>query len=307
MPGSVGPVPTEPTPSQAGANAPAAGAVGKRDAAPAEAAAGPVTVGVDARGVVDALTVAGRIGPFFAVVLSRNGPGWVPLDDLVNDPRVLAERVEAARVVIARSAGQPPESVEPRVAASIVFLGIAARLISPPLATTALTGIVPRWASGRLWMRPVTGGPWPLAAEATTGDLVEDLDSAAGRAEAIDRLLATVVGDVIHPVLDAVGDQFRVSGKILAGNVASGLAGAVGLLAAARPDRAHLAYGLAEGLLGSGLLRHAGVFVRSTRASERRPTFVRRSCCLFYRVPGAGTCGDCVLTAPAEARAPRPT
>jgi len=22
---------------------------------------------------------------------------------------------------------------------------------------------------------------------------------------------------------------------------------------------------------------------------------MRRSCCLFYRLPGAGTCGDCVL------------
>ena len=23
--------------------------------------------------------------------------------------------------------------------------------------------------------------------------------------------------------------------------------------------------------------------------------FARRTCCLFYRVPGGGTCGDCVL------------
>jgi ferric iron reductase protein FhuF len=24
--------------------------------------------------------------------------------------------------------------------------------------------------------------------------------------------------------------------------------------------------------------------------------FVRRSCCLLYRLPGAGTCLDCILT-----------
>ena len=25
------------------------------------------------------------------------------------------------------------------------------------------------------------------------------------------------------------------------------------------------------------------------------PRFVRNTCCLYYRIPGAGLCGDCVL------------
>jgi hypothetical protein len=36
-------------------------------------------------------------------------------------------------------------------------------------------------------------------------------------------------------------------------------------------------------------------------AARPRRFLVRSSCCLFYRVPGSGTCGDCVLT-PERAR-----
>jgi len=43
-------------------------------------------------------------------------------------------------------------------------------------------------------------------------------------------------------------------------------------------------------------LRGTGEFVRSGPGGPRLQ-FVRHSCCLPYRVPGAGTCGDCVLTA----------
>jgi ferric iron reductase protein FhuF len=45
-----------------------------------------------------------------------------------------------------------------------------------------------------------------------------------------------------------------------------------------------------DALLGSGPLAGTG---------RRREdgSFVRRSCCLFYRLPGAGTCGDCILDA----------
>jgi ferric iron reductase protein FhuF len=58
--------------------------------------------------------------------------------------------------------------------------------------------------------------------------------------------------------------------------------------ATAGPEVAGRADALLEALLRSGPLAGTG---------RRRDdgTFVRRSCCLFYRVPGAGTCGDCVL------------
>ncbi|MGF7239015.1 MAG: (2Fe-2S)-binding protein, partial [Frankia sp.] len=280
---------------------------------------------IDGPRVARALAAAGDIGPFFAVTHSPKGPGWVPLGDLVSDAAVLVARVEAARAVIARSARQQPASVDPRIAASIVFLGIAARLVSPPLAAAVLTGVIPRWTLDGLSVQPVTGGPWPLAAEASPGYFVHDLRSPgpweaaglpegvdpweaatpwepAGLREAADLLTATVIADVVGPVLGAVEEQFRVSRKILTGNVASGIAGAIGLLAVARPERARLGYALAENLLVRGILRDSGVFSRPSTSPGRGPAFVRRSCCLFYRIPGAGTCGDCILTAPAASR-----
>ena len=45
---------------------------------------------------------------------------------------------------------------------------------------------------------------------------------------------------------------------------------------------------LATGMLARPPLRGVGEY-----GPDRR--FRRRSCCLLYRVPGAGLCGDCIL------------
>jgi hypothetical protein len=42
-----------------------------------------------------------------------------------------------------------------------------------------------------------------------------------------------------------------------------------------------------RGLLATSELSGCGDFIGSG--------FVRNSCCLMYRIPGAGLCGDCVL------------
>ncbi|WP_250213408.1 (2Fe-2S)-binding protein [Acrocarpospora catenulata] len=51
--------------------------------------------------------------------------------------------------------------------------------------------------------------------------------------------------------------------------------------------------------LGTGERRVAASLelgrLRGTGRFAGEPFFVRRSCCLYYRVPGGGTCGDCVL------------
>jgi hypothetical protein len=43
-----------------------------------------------------------------------------------------------------------------------------------------------------------------------------------------------------------------------------------------------------------GWLRGTGQYVQPDPARARW-SLARRSCCLLYRVPGAGICGDCVL------------
>lgn len=165
---------------------------------------------------------------------------------------------------------------EPRVAASVFQQGLAARLWSVTLGCALAYGAVPdldpallRWdpdasAPDDLWMSEVR----PLPADPET-----------------------VAGVVLHghlePLAEALRSHYRVAPGLLWGNAASALVGTARQLGpAARPLTAAL---LAHPLLsGTGTLTGAA--------------FRRRSCCLYYRVPGGGVCGDCCFTRP-----PRPS
>jgi len=80
------------------------------------------------------------------------------------------------------------------------------------------------------------------------------------------------------------------------------VAGAAAALAVTRPDLGRRSTALADRLLQRGRLAGTGRFL-STDPTRPERFFRRRSCCLFYRVPGGGTCADCVLN---EITAPRP-
>src|ERR1700678_1709578 len=110
-----------------------------------------------------ALAAAGGAGPYFAVEPWAEGAGWRRASLLVSDPTVLAGWVTHARAVIAGRAGIAAADVAERVAASIVFLGLASRLVSPSLGAAVLGDVVPHLTLDNLWWRPVDGGPVPLA------------------------------------------------------------------------------------------------------------------------------------------------
>ncbi len=248
----------------------------------------------------DALAAAASAGPYFALEPWADGGGWRPASLLADDPAVLAERVTNARHVLAGRAGIAAADVADRVAASIVFLGLASRLVSPPLGAAVIGGVVPFLTLDSLWWRPVDGGPVPLAARRVTGwqtartAVVGHLDD-ADLDDAAALLSQHCVRDVIGPVASAFQARFRLSPLVLQGNTASALAGAAGMLAVSFPDRAEVTGRLTAKILATEPLRGAGELVQPDVAQPRR-FLVRRSCCLFYRVPGAGTCGDCVLT-----------
>ncbi|WP_307845510.1 (2Fe-2S)-binding protein [Planomonospora sp. ID67723] len=82
--------------------------------------------------------------------------------------------------------------------------------------------------------------------------------------------------------LAALGDYFAFA------LAASALAGSIQALTRHRPQCTAAALALGSELMGIGRLRGQGTFAA-------RPFFVRRTCCLYYRVPGGGMCGDCVL------------
>ncbi|MFC4942309.1 (2Fe-2S)-binding protein [Pseudonocardia sp. GCM10023141] len=217
---------------------------------------------MDARGV---LADVARLGPFFAVATNPAesvDPTWRPLRDLYTDPVPLRDRIAHVR----RTLGS-----DERVAASIAFQGLAARILSAPFAAVVLHGVLPGWTPDAVHWRASASGPWPLWTDAPLADGTD--------------VAAAVVEEHMVPLVAAVRAQVAISEQILWGSVASSVSSARGQVATRRPAAAARATALAEELLSAGRL--AG-------SAELRP-FRRRSCCLYYRVPGGGLCGDCVL------------
>jgi hypothetical protein len=228
----------------------------------------------------EALATAAVLGPFSSVD-PLPLPGWVSWARLVEDPAVLGKRVTEVRRVLAAGPASPP--VDPRVAASIVHLGLVARLLSPILGAALVAGVLPACPPGRVHLRLAGTNPLPLALTGPEAVPVPDPDAVA------DAVGAHWLGPAVAPLTAAVRERFRLSRQVLTGNTASAAAGALRAAGAARPELAGRAVAVLEALLGDGPLAGSG---------RRREdgSYVRRSCCLFYRLPGAGTCGDCVLT-----------
>jgi ferric iron reductase protein FhuF len=236
--------------------------------------------------VGSALEVAARLGPYFTWQPYENRTGWRPMADLL-DPRVIAERVTAGQQVLIGMSGLSREDISDRVVASTMFLGLAARLVSPLLAAAALTGVVPVADPARLWWQPVEGGPMPIA--------YDPLEFAAG--DAAQQLTRTAINGLVAPVLEVFRSRFVVSPQVLWGNVASALGGAAGMIAdnAGDPAVAERAAVIVDGLLTAAPLAGTALLHRPD-PGRARWLLVRRNCCLYYRIPGGGTCGDCVLT-----------
>lgn len=203
-----------------------------------------------------------RLGPFFVVDEVDDGP-WRPLEDLVFGP-ALAERVAWTGDALSARAGV---LVEERVAASTASLGIFARLLSPAIGAALLGEPAPDPRS--LSWQPVEGGPMRLASRAWGQHAPSE-----------------VVDAVIAPLVERLDTEHGVSEKIGWGNAASAVHGAARM--AARADPALVP---AAGRLLLELLEHPFL----TDTADVGPPFVRRSCCLYYRLPGGGYCGDCVL------------
>jgi FhuF 2Fe-2S C-terminal domain len=219
--------------------------------------------------VRDALAVAARAGPFFRLDLPSTGAGWRSAADL-----------DAGRLV-SGTAAQLGTS-ELRVAASILHLAFAARLWSPILGCGLLSGVVPDLGG----LRVRSELPLRLGLAEPEGWLA---DSAA-------ELVSLSAGVVAHQ-LDgfAAGLPVPLPDGLLRGNSASAMAGALGVLVRADADLAGTASDLARSLLRTPSLSDAGVLAEAGAGPHPFPSFRRRSCCLYYRVPGGGLCEDCCL------------
>jgi hypothetical protein len=248
----------------------------------------------DAAVVARALGDVAALGSFFVIATGQDAgrdPGWRPFTDLHEDGPAVRGLVAA----YARRLG----TAEPRVAASILFQGVAARLWSPVVAAAVAHGVVPDLAS--LYYRWAPGAPvglWLAAPGGWRG--AGDLGDGGGELAAC--VHRTVLGQ-LAPLRAAIRALIGVADGLMWGNAASALAG-VRHAAAVRPAIDEPLTGMVERLLTLPPLAGTGELVRPF--AERPELFyMRRSCCLYYRVPPGGDyCGDCVLLDP-ERRARR--
>ncbi|MFI6647875.1 (2Fe-2S)-binding protein [Streptomyces sp. NPDC050529] len=170
---------------------------------------------------------------------------------------------------------------ERRVAASVAQLGLAARLWSIALGPAAVTGGFPALRAGSLYWDPCSAAPddlWPAAVEILPGSA--------------SRIREAVQYGHLEPLGAAIRRDTPVPVRLLWGNAGSALAGAVRQLivwarAHGRADVAARTRALAAELFDHPDLRDTG--------APHGPGFRRNTCCLYYRLPGGGLCGDCVF------------
>jgi hypothetical protein len=198
-------------------------------------------------------------GPFFAISLHS---------DLPPEPwRPLAELPGSAELVDWIGRVQAGLGCDRRVAASVGQLGLAARLICPVLAAAARHHVLLDLGTG-YWQPPLSS-----TVALSLSQPVQPAEPAA---------LARLVSDgPLAELTDSIGRLGAVSGRVLAGNLASAVNGAALQLGPT-------CYSMAAALL-------AGI---PSEPDQPGPAFRRRSCCLRYRIAGAGYCGDCVLDRP---------
>jgi hypothetical protein len=234
------------------------------------------------------------LGLFFAVGSHPPGgapaPPWRPVSELTTPSRTLRDRIGGVRAALSARGGLAVGEIEPRVAASAVHLGLAARLTAPALGAAVLRRAVDLRPGG-LWWQDAAGGPVPLSVPLPADGGGRLAGAACGEPEALaedwDRLL---LDELLAPMTTAVARLVPVSGRVLWGNVASAVNAAAAQAARQRPDLASRAWQAARRLFADPRLRG--------EPCPPGPAFRRASCCLFYRLaPGnpSAVCGDCVL------------
>ena len=174
------------------------------------------------------------------------------------------------------------QAPELRIAASVAQQALAARLWSAALGCAALYGRIPDLDPRLLHWDAGSAAP-------------DDLWLAEVRPLPVDALADVVLHGHLEPLTAALVAHHRMSAGLLWGNAASALAGAARELdrwarARGRTEVSTRARALTAELLAHPLLAGTGTLTGTA--------FRRRNCCLYYRVPGGGVCGDCCFTQP---------
>jgi iron complex transport system ATP-binding protein len=231
--------------------------------------AGAVTTTASADEVRAAREAASGLRMFFSIAYPAPGDGsWRPVRSLYGS--VSGPLDDLIDTVVSRLG---------RVAVSLFFQGYAARLLSPQLGCLAVGGCVPAVPTGSLSFR-------------RPGDELIELGLAGGpgwRGSAgalIDVIVTQSFAEHLRPLTQALLARTRLSSSLLRDNVASALVSALQLTDGKLGTDWRT---MATRALDHPLLRDSGIL------DVGDPAFVRRSCCLYYRVENGSTCADCPL------------
>ena len=218
-----------------------------------------------------ALTELGDINAYFAIGTGPVDNGWCSVHQLYTDRDLLGGIVERVQARLG--------AAEPRVAASIFFLGFAARLWSVGIGAVAGHRLLPALGADELLFREFDGQIALHIARpvAWRGDDLEP------------RLADTVLDAHLTPLSTALHQLTNVSPELLRGNAASALLGA-----AREYDRHRAAASPGPGWRLAYRLCADERLLNTICFSD--DDYRRSSCCLYYRTPGGGLCGDCVFT-----------
>ncbi|SDF32112.1 FhuF 2Fe-2S C-terminal domain-containing protein [Lentzea fradiae] len=208
--------------------------------------------------VLEALRRVRGINSFFALDVGRPDESWLPGTALLDGP--------ALKTTIDTIATRY-RADEPRVAASLFFLGYTARLLSPLTAADLPVDVRPE----NLWWRH---------------------DPVNGLSVRIDQpRLGPPAAEALAPVVEAVQGVAPVASGLLWGNAMSNIAGALKMIVRAGLLTAEEAELRGARLMSAPPFELAGEFF----SLPGEIAFRRRSCCLYYRVAAGGKCGDCPL------------
>jgi cobalamin transport system ATP-binding protein len=218
-----------------------------------------------------------EVGPYFATGTGPLDDDWRPVQQLYTDTALLDGIIGRLQARI--------DAREQRVAVSTFFLGFAARLWSIGVGALAGHRMLPDLAAEHLLFQEAYGQiqlhiEHPVAWQ---GDGLEPM------------LADMVLAAHLAPLSAALRRLGPISEKLLWGNAASALLGAARVFD--RDASPGPAWQLAGTLCADERLMDA---IRFDSAGCRRT-----SCCLYYRTPGGGLCGDCVFTTKPGTRAVR--
>jgi ferric iron reductase protein FhuF len=232
------------------------------------------------------LNEVAQIGDFFA--LDRPDLAGIPLRRLVDSSEVYHARIDATGIALSRLLNLDPDELPRRPLASLAFLGISARLVAPALAAAAIYRLVPELtldnvneaelAVGRVVLHLTEFHGLDPTPTSEIADLADLIDGHLLQGPLAGLVSAFAAREALHP-------------RLLWGNVASTVASSAKLVGRHRPGHTDTTNELARLILDRTPLSECGYLTQDDQVLD----YHRRSCCLYYQFPNAGTCGDCPL------------